>query len=118
MIDGKEYFVTVTGENGCSLSSSVVFNIDQDVDKESQNNDVQISPNPSSGIFNVKVLTKELEDFELTVFNLAGQELKSISMLINQNEIQLDLSELANGVYILVFELGTEIIHHKVIIAR
>jgi hypothetical protein len=59
-------------------------------------NVISISPNPSTGIFNITSV-KNLEDEPFTIINCVGQSLP----IITQNNGQLDLSPFPPGIYYL-----------------
>lgn len=74
---------------------------------------ITISPNPSSGIFNIQS-SKKIE--EAKVYNLNGQIVWQVDKL---NETQIDLTSLPEGLYILELKTtGQHLIHQKVLISK
>lgn len=62
------------------------------------NLNISIYPNPSNGLVNI---TLDVPIEKLDVFNVLGVKVKSINNL-NSNEIQLSVSDLSSGIYILL----------------
>lgn len=60
---------------------------------------IDVFPNPTEGIFSVTVVSPRHADYRFDVFDVLGKQLKSIAT--NKNEIAIDLSQFANGVYTL-----------------
>jgi hypothetical protein len=92
-----------TDSNGCAssdMTSIIVYDCYLGLDELS--NSVVIYPNPSNGIFNVKLSTTINEHYR--VLNKLGQVVYQGE--INGTELLLDLQTLANGYYYL--EIGTE----------
>ncbi|HNR19141.1 MAG TPA: T9SS type A sorting domain-containing protein [Bacteroidia bacterium] len=58
---------------------------------------LKVIPNPSNGIFKL-LFENELENITVNIYDLSGRKIKSIS---NLSTINLDLSELNDGIYLL-----------------
>jgi len=102
------YIVTVTDQNGCTISESdtiafpaSVIEINADV------RDFSIYPNPSSGIFNVSLVLTHMVPVQIEVYTITGQ-LVPISAQAGQlnNSYQLDLTEQPDGIYMVKLMAG------------
>ena len=60
------------------------------------NNNISIYPNPSSGIFNIKM--KSISDFQYNVYDITGKEMTTRTEVMN-NAFKLDLSTYSKGIY-------------------
>ena len=60
--------------------------------------DVSVSPNPSSGIFNLNFTNYEEQEFEMSIFNTLGQLIKTQKVNTATN-LQVDLSNHQAGNY-------------------
>jgi len=123
--------LTFLQDNGCNLgqegdggwytlSHSLLIRLNigwdttliQSVDINSQN-DIIISPNPTSGIFSI--ILKDKEDYKVTVRNIVGQ-------LVYEDYVRgdilknIDLSNYKTGIYIVNIETSTSTYSHKVIL--
>lgn len=81
-----------------------------DVSSVEKDDQLLISPNPSTGIFNVSFnSTQKLKN--ITVINMMGQAIKNINTASNINSYNFDLSGMAKGIYTVQcnFEEGTVI---------
>ena len=68
----------------------------------SENNTVEIYPNPVSDIATISFNTESAENISISIIDLTGRVVKSISsqhFQSGENKITVDLSELNNGIY-------------------
>lgn len=91
--DNGNYWVTVTDDNGC-VSISQVFDYQSASILTVINENVNVYPNPSTGLFKVTVPTGL---FKVVVMDETGRVLKVFKEL--SRELMVDLSAYANGVY-------------------
>ena len=75
-----------------------------------------ISPNPSNGIINLD-FTKSFTTGKIMVTDLAGRTVYSNTLNSSKSQ-QVNLSNLANGVYVVSIEAGNEQFTKKVIIKK
>lgn len=78
---------------------------------------LELFPNPSTGILNLKV-DKELNLQEIEIFDLLGKQVYFNSSVGKEEKLQLDLSELNNGIYLLRMKSSQKLVSKKFIIAR
>lgn len=64
-----------------------------------ENNNFKIYPNPSTGIFFYQVLSDELNDATLEVYDLTGKRIISGALSNNNANGYIDLSSVTNGIY-------------------
>lgn len=107
------YFVNISDINGCETfdSISIAF-LDCDtvitpgIAESFSMNELSIFPNPASNVLNVNfgIWTVE-EDVKMTLMNSTGQFVKTFDRdqwnQVNPNEVQLNLDEVATGIYLL-----------------
>jgi hypothetical protein len=71
-------------------------------------NSVEISPNPSTGIFNLSISEmNELRNRKFEIINTMGQRLMEIELASTQSHVAIDLSNQANGLYLIRDTEGT-----------
>jgi Secretion system C-terminal sorting domain len=77
-------------------------------------NKIAIYPNPSKGIFNLSLNNLPIDIFELT--DLTGKKIDIIKKFkINNNETQLDLTAVSDGVYFIKITANNQSITKKII---
>lgn len=76
-----------------------------------QQNGISIYPNPANGVLNLTLREPNIESIHL--FDLSGKKMLEID--IQSLHTIVDISHLPNGVYVLNFNTGTEIIPVKII---
>ncbi|MFK7981587.1 MAG: T9SS type A sorting domain-containing protein, partial [Saprospiraceae bacterium] len=65
--------------------------------------ELNIYPNPTSGLLNVAFANAKQENVQLALYNLTGQLVKEWTN-ITDNQVQLDLSKEINGTYLLMLK--------------
>jgi len=88
------------------LEGTTSVTLDQNV-----NTKVYILPNPASNRLIVEGINEN--DFEIIIYTLNGEELKKLS-----NQKNIDISELANGLYFIRIKTPKQIINHKVLVMK
>lgn len=94
------YAVIVTGANGCSDTSSCVMISTISVDEVNLENGIVVSPNPTTGEFAISTVDYSGK-VSIEVMDVTGKVIfKSTENLSPSSAANIDLSEAANGVYI------------------
>jgi len=79
--------------------------------------EIYIYPNPAKTLINIELGTKYPTPNEISIFTMDGREIKEKKFKeIGSDNIQLDISEIASGIYILSVKYSDKIISEKVII--
>jgi hypothetical protein len=110
-----DYFVQVADSFGCTINSDTVNVIVLNIPQESISSGVKLYPNPTQGFFKVEI--KDIAIKGLILIDLQGEELLRENVF-NQNEIEMNLNHLPNGIYYLKLEKETSFDLQKVILAR
>jgi hypothetical protein len=106
------YSVFIEDENGCSDMSSIVeFSVGINDDIYTQN--LELFPNPGSGVFTVRGEFNQNVDLFLNVTNVLGQQLISDEIIKNTATITrtINIDEFANGVYFVRIRINDEVEH-------
>jgi hypothetical protein len=104
-------YAVIVSQNGCNDTSACVSITNTGINAPNQNNELKIYPNPA----NEKVII-ELE-------NLIGQHLKIVNAIgqvvydaeIKNKKIEIDLSDLANGIYTVQVQTAKGIVLKKLV---
>jgi hypothetical protein len=64
---------------------------------------LEIFPNPSSGVFNLSFYSNEIDDYNISIKNIVGQELTSIKLknVIGEVNKKIDTENLSSSIYII-----------------
>jgi hypothetical protein len=113
--------VNFTYSTGCeSPRTMVIGEVDCVVgieDNKSLVNNFQVYPNPSNGLFTIDLTTQKEEDFNLTVRDVQGKLIYEEQIEVNgKYRDDLDLNELAKGVYYLQIQNDEAVKVEKLII--
>ncbi|MCG3164995.1 MAG: hypothetical protein POELPBGB_00755 [Bacteroidia bacterium] len=106
------YSVFIEDENGCSDMSSIVeFSVGINDDIYTQN--LELFPNPGSGVFTVRGEFNQNVDLFLNVTNVLGQQLMSDEIIRNTATLTrtVNIDEFANGVYFVRVRINDEVEH-------
>ncbi len=76
-------------------------------------NAIQLYPNPSKGMLNIDLGSITYDLLDIQVFNSAGQ-----LVLTAQNEVNLDLSEQAEGIYQVLLNVDGELKSERVVLMK
>ncbi len=82
--------------------------------EDQKTGDFKLYPNPADTYFSIQ-LPESYASSEITVYNIAGQPVKVVKPN-NQNNVRIDSSDLAKGLYNVVISNGRNIISQKLII--
>lgn len=83
---------------------------------ESQENEIVIGPNPTSGTVRFS-LDDNYENVQMTVYDLAGKtyKLRSLGSVQTNQMVEMNLEELPQGSYIIQLKLNDKLLHQKMI---
>ena len=85
-----------------------------DTDELSLNNAVHLSPNPNAGQFEITFDQAPLGDWQITVLDIKGSSVVEKSFIGGQNAV-VDLSDFANGVYVVKIWTEAGMVIRKVV---
>ena len=116
-LSGGTYRVTVTDANGCSVSATDVVSVKSSTGVNSVSNGITFSlyPNPARTQVFVEV-DQPGNATVITLRNILGQTL--ISQVISTTQAQIDLSLLANGVYLVELRQGEKSAVKQLVITK
>ncbi len=113
------YKVEVTNSNGCSkLSSGVTVTVPcREGDMVSENNfEVNVYPNPNSGVFTVEFLNKPGAPLQIEITDEMGRVVKRIET--TEQAVSFNESNFARGVYSLIVRNHEKMIVKKISIMK
>ena len=105
-----KYSVFAEKDGSLSRPATVIVNVNYDAIGEGQETDITVYPNPTNGILNIVAGNAE---FEYQLFNGMGQE---VAKGTAQGTQQLNVSNMAKGVYFLRLTTGTQVNIQKVVV--
>jgi len=114
-----KYCVQMIARNteGCECSVTRCITLTTNIyNAESMNNAVSVYPNPNSGIFNVSLASEISGEMTVVVYNTIGELVKTI--VVNNNQTVVDLSDVASGVYTVKVMADNQIATKKITIAK
>ena len=113
------YIIVVNDENGCTIFNSVVMIGKSGLKTLKKDLDFEISPNPTSGIFFLKIPTALSTTFQLIVADVTGRIVYS-SKFNNSDSLskEVNLEFLNNGLYQIYLSDGSKQGSKSLLIAR
>ncbi len=96
------------------------FGLDMPVDNNLRISSLQLFPNPSNGMFNLKFNLPDQEDTSIRIFNSAGRLIYRYDLMDFQGEFQdgIDISQNGPGVYFLEVRQKNKTVTRKVILTK
>ena len=86
---------------------------------DGQETSVEVYPNPSSGHLILKLGVADRSDVSISILNSLGEEVKVISRNTRaQDQYEMDLSDFANGVYMLRIQTAEDAILKRIVLSK
>ncbi|MEZ5082843.1 MAG: S8 family serine peptidase [Bacteroidales bacterium] len=107
---------TADGEYGDIALDDFTITEMTNINSADLNNGVHIFPNPSDGLYNIRILDPQFSIENLEVIDLAGRSVYSLAQKspnLNNQTFTLDISGLEKGMYFLIIKSGDTILKEK-----
>jgi lysyl endopeptidase len=85
---------------------------------ENNSHKIKITPNPSSGIFYIKIDGKVNGMLDIKVLDQTGRLIQQTQHQPKNDDLQLDLTSFTNGIYLLVVEIADEKFYKRIQILK
>jgi PKD repeat protein len=102
---------------GCLSESCKEVTIDLTSVQDVQNSNINVYPNPSNGRFVVS-LSHPQPGLQIAVYNLLGELVYQLNPVQAANQYQLDMSQYANGVYVVQVKNGGNTSSQKITLTK
>ncbi len=109
------YAVTITDNNGCTLATNVVVQDVTGINSLSADNSISVYPNPAKEILTIESKQSFMTEIKLT--DVLGQVV-SQQISLRVNHVELNVSTLPAGVYILEVKQGDVKFQKQIVIGR
>jgi hypothetical protein len=104
------------GTFGRGIWESATYSIATGITTASGSQEISIYPNPNPGIFTVKLNgVNSNEEVGIEVFNQLGEKVYAKQGKLDNNELQVNISSLTGGAYILNFKAKDAEWHAKIL---
>ena len=103
-----------------NLDGTFDYSAIKSVYKISDQKDIKLYPNPSHGFINLELPSEQNESVSVEVFDYTGKQKLMNTEVVNQGAINqtINLSQLANGYYIVKINVGTDVLIQSVQIQK
>lgn len=106
-LDHKVYFNENSSHQGIDVAISQAVNSTEIVESTNSDFELKIYPNPSKNNLNIELNNKVYNEFKFEIINILGESISvSNNPFIVENKVNIDISSLKNGVYILKTSSG------------
>ena len=106
-LDHKVYFNENSSHQGIDVAISQAVNSTEIVESTNSAFELKIYPNPSKNNLNIELNNKVYNEFKFEIINILGESISvSNNPVIVENKVNIDISSLKNGVYILKTSSG------------
>ena len=106
-LDHKVYFNENSSHQGIDVAISQAVNSTEIVESTNSDFELKIYPNPSKNNLNIELSNKVYNEFKFEIINILGESISvSNNPFIVENKVNIDISSLKNGVYILKTSSG------------
>lgn len=114
------YTVVISDSNGCK-NSTTLFVTTTGIEDITDHVQVLVYPNPSNGIIAIELMNIQMaESISLRLINTLGQLIISSEEKISSKKLkkEIDLTQVANGIYHLEIRTMTSVVRKKLIISN
>lgn len=125
MVNGSYNAIyTVVDSSGNSTVTQRTFNVsdcdDTFIEEASFSNYIDLYPNPTRGLVNIKYDLNSSEEYSITVYNMVGELVHNAgtTALNGINEFSLDLSNQLEGIYFVRFENEEGVATKKITVSK
>lgn len=117
-LQNGNYSVMITGANGCSAMSLPYYIGITGIDATSEQANLSIYPNPSSGIFYVQFSQNKKSKKEIEVTDLTGKRLVHSIVTAVDDLVKINLEQFSNGIYFLKIKSESTVSIQKLVIEK
>lgn len=108
--------VTVSNSDGCSASATKVITV-LGVNEVSQDNNIKVYPNPTSGAVTLSFNVQQEGDYTLTLANVLGQTVYSDKLHLNGPVTKnINMANYGKGIYMLAIEGNNTKVIKKIVV--
>ena len=116
MIKNEKANIIRAATYGRGIWESDVYSVTTGIKTASIDQEISIYPNPNPGIFTVKLNeVVSNEQVELEVFNQLGEKVYTKQAKLENNQLQVNISSLPSGMYLLNFKAANAQWHGKIL---
>ena len=108
------YAVRVKDAKNCASTFSADYTYTVSGRKEVMQNQFSLYPNPTSGLLILELATAQ--PAEVTVFNALGQQILQKTVAKTDEKVQLDLSKVAKGIYLVQVQTEKQVVVKKIVV--
>ncbi|HFA48575.1 MAG TPA: T9SS type A sorting domain-containing protein [Bacteroidetes bacterium] len=120
LLEGETlYFWRVTSFNECGGTTPAAFSFTTEITNaahEVNGSSIEISPNPTGGLLQVKTSGTLQEAIDLTVYSINGIRLLESQLPVGKTDMVLDLSAFPSGIYLLKMKSGKSVQAERIIL--
>ena len=112
------YSVSITDINGCSAMSDPVEVSGIGINEVDAGIGIDLYPNPNEGKFTLEIKTRAIQDMELMITNVIGQEVffEKLSNVGGTFGKEIDLTGYPSGIYQLRLSIGNDHLNKRIVI--
>ena len=115
------YVCNVTDADGCEAVLDVTVFIDDGsgIPGITLNRSFAVYPNPSNGNFNIQFSLLEEDQIDINVVNMLGDQIVNENQVtVKDNIVQIDMGDIAPGVYFIILQSENEMVSKKMVVRK
>ena len=113
------YTVTITDAFGCTGEASVDVEVIIDVEDIVSLEYINLTPNPTTGYFQIDLALKSAELVGVEILDVVGQEVQSFAPANITNKVyEVDLESQPEGVYLVRLNIGDQVLVQKIVVSH
>ncbi|MFK8006663.1 MAG: HYR domain-containing protein [Saprospiraceae bacterium] len=115
-----DYLLTVTDDNGCVVVSNIItIEAPTSVIDPSLEKHITMMPNPTDGMFMIKLDLPQVSDVQVRIYDITGKEIMtSPKQSVFENQLEFNLASFTNGVYIVKVTVDDAVLAKRIVLQR
>ncbi len=114
-----EYSVIIEDDNGCQINAQYTVNgVVSSVSNIDGLDLFEATPNPTTGLINITVEMSQRADLQLSVMDISGKVYHRATVSQSSQSLQIDLSDLAQGLYLIRLTNGHQVTTKRVAMVK
>ena len=116
-LDAGTYVVFVVDMTDCTNSDTIIVDMAVGLFENSLTENINLYPNPTTGEFQIDIQLAAEKDVSVSIFDVTGKMVfTKQEMPVLKENLNIDLTNVANGVYLVKVQVGEEVWMQRIVV--
>ena len=121
LVNEAQEIIWAGGDFTYTTNVELAYDIIIDINETLSSNNISIYPNPITNIANIEFSLLKNNDVSIAIYDILGKNIKNLyqgEMMSGANNVQMNVSELNEGIYFVKLQINNQIITKKIVIRK